>query len=136
MLYSPGSEFLQLDLTACRVSGCCTAISNTPVDMSTVPKEYHNFSNVFSKSKSDKLAPHCPYDLKINLEKGTKPPPGLIYSLSQSELLALREFIDEHININVRTGKPRPLNKVKEESYRDLSKDQSIKMKVKTGVYR
>ena len=40
---------------------------------------------------------HWPYDLKIELEKGTSPPFGPIYSLSQSELKSLREFLDEHL---------------------------------------
>ena len=42
-------------------------------------------------------APHQPYDLKIKLEEGTSPPFGLTYSLSQSELKSLREFLDEHL---------------------------------------
>ena len=59
--------------------------------------EYHEFSDVFSGEKADILAPHRPYDLKINLEEGTKPSYGPIYSLSPTELTALWEFIDEHI---------------------------------------
>ena len=43
------------------------------------------------------LASHRPYDLKINLEEGSTPPLGQMYSLSQTELVALREFIDEHL---------------------------------------
>ena len=43
------------------------------------------------------LASHRPYDLKINLEEGSTPPLGQMYSLSQTELIALREFIDEHL---------------------------------------
>jgi len=37
------------------------------------------------------------YDLKIEIEDGAKPPLGPIYPLSESELVALREFIDEHL---------------------------------------
>ena len=51
------------------------------------------------------LASHQPYDLKINLEEGSTPPLGQMYSLSQTELVALREFIDEHLA----TGFIRPL---------------------------
>ena len=68
-------------------------------DLSHVPKEYHNFADVFSKGKADTLPPHRPYNLKINLEDGAIPPIVLIYSLSQSEMGALREFIDEHVHI-------------------------------------
>jgi len=65
--------------------------------MSTVPKGYHDFADIFSKSKSGKLADHQPYDLKITLDEGTSPPYGPIYSLSQEELVALCKFIDENL---------------------------------------
>src|SRR5258708_30044277 len=42
------------------------------------------------------LAPHRPYDLKINLEEGAKPFHGPIYYLSPPELSALREFLGEN----------------------------------------
>src|SRR6266478_2602868 len=64
--------------------------------LSRVPQEYHKFHNIFSGKKANALAPHWPYDLKINLEEGAKPFHGLIYSLSPPELMALREFIEEH----------------------------------------
>jgi len=72
--------------------------------MGTVPKDYHDFVDVFSKSKAGKLAGHRPYDLKITLDKGTSPPFSPIYSLSQEKLAALRKFIDE----NLATGFIRP----------------------------
>src|SRR5258707_13527646 len=65
--------------------------------LSRVPQEYHEFCNVFSGEKANMLAPHWPYDLKINLEEGTKPFHGLIYSLSPPELTALREFLEENV---------------------------------------
>ena len=71
-----------------------------PPDLSDVPEEYHDFADVFSDSLSEKLPEHRPYDLKINLEEGTSPPLGPIYSLLESELKALYEFIDD----NVRNG--------------------------------
>jgi len=46
----------------------------TPVDMNSVPEDYHDFMDMFSKSKARKLASHRPYDLKITLDKGTAPP--------------------------------------------------------------
>jgi hypothetical protein len=48
-----------------------------PVDLKDVPKEYHDFADVFSKSKADSLAPHRPYDLNIALEDGATPPQPL-----------------------------------------------------------
>ena len=44
------------------------------------------------------LPEHQPYDLHIDLEEGTKPPLGHLYSLSEAELKALYEFIDENLS--------------------------------------
>ncbi len=72
--------------------------SVAPPDMTDVPAEYHNFADVFSDSLSEKLPEHRPYNLKINIEKGTSPPLGPIYSLSESKLKALCEFIDNNLH--------------------------------------
>src|SRR5258707_5173921 len=65
--------------------------------LSRVPQEYHEFHDVFSGEKANVLAPHWPYDLKINLEEGMKLFHGPIYSLLPLELTALREFLEENI---------------------------------------
>ena len=67
-----------------------------PINLDGVPKEYHDFADIFSKSKAGVLANHCPYDLKITLENRASPPLRPIYSLSQEELLTLCKFIDEN----------------------------------------
>ena len=59
------------------------------VNMTGVPPDYHEFTDVFSKTHASAPALHQPYDLKIELEEGTSPPFGPIYSLSQSELKSL-----------------------------------------------
>ena len=81
-------------------------MSASPVTVSLdgVLEEYHDFTDVFSKSKAGVLVDHHPYDLKITLKEGASPPLGPIYSLSQEELLALRKFIDD----NTATGFIRP----------------------------
>ena len=86
----------RLQVTTPEVTG--RSATNIPGlgNLDGVPKEYHNFADVFSKSKASILADHHPYDLKITLEDGASPPLGPIYSLSQEELLALRKFIDEN----------------------------------------
>ena len=53
-------------------------------DMSGVPKEYHEYTKVFRKDGTDTLSEHCPYDLKVDLEEGTEPLLGRMYSLSQT----------------------------------------------------
>ena len=50
-----------------------------------------------SDKKADTLAPHRDCDLKNEINETAKPPLGPIYSLSQSELSALRTFIDENV---------------------------------------
>ncbi len=66
-------------------------------DITDVPAEYHNFADVFSDLLSKKLPEHRPYNLKINIEEGTSLPLGPIYSLSESELKVLCEFIDDNL---------------------------------------
>src|SRR5258708_4960326 len=74
------------------------ALTAQPEDpLSRVPQEYHEFCDVFSGEKANMLAPHQPYDLKINLEEGMKPFHGPIYLLSPPELTALREFLEENV---------------------------------------
>ena len=99
-----GLECFKLWISLPEVTGQSVTTSKIPVDMSSVPEDYHDFADVFSKSKAGKLADHRPYDLKITLDKGTALPFGPIYSLSQEELAALHKFIDE----NLATGFIRP----------------------------
>jgi len=73
-----------------------SAMTNS-VDLANLLKEYHDLADMFSKTKAGKLAEHRPYNLKITLDKGTAPPFGPIYSLSQEELVALCQFIDESL---------------------------------------
>jgi hypothetical protein len=68
------------------------------IDLSSVPSDYHDFPDVFSKRKADTLAPHREFDLKIDLEEGASPPLGTVYPVSSTELESLREFIDEHLS--------------------------------------
>ena len=59
-----------------------TAISKK-IDLFFILKEYHEYVDVFSKSKVETLAPYHSYDLQIDLEKDSHPPVGTIYSLSK-----------------------------------------------------
>ncbi|CAD6966652.1 unnamed protein product, partial [Tilletia laevis] len=62
-----------------------------------VPSKYHDLLAAFSKTNADTLPPHRDFDHRIDLEPGTKPPFGPIYSLSEPELKALREWLDENL---------------------------------------
>jgi len=67
------------------------------IDLSFILEEYHEYTDIFSKSKAETLAPHCPYNLQIDLEKDSHSPVGTIYSLSKFEQEALKEFIDKNL---------------------------------------
>jgi hypothetical protein len=60
-------------------------------DLSSVPSEYHEFADLFSKTESERLPPHRPHDHAIPLDPGTMPTFGPIYSMSLKELEALKD---------------------------------------------
>jgi len=74
-----------------------STIVSEKIDLSAIPEEYHEYADVFSKSKAETLVPHCSYNLRIDLEKDSHPPVETIYSLSKFEQEALKEFIDENL---------------------------------------
>ena len=47
------------------------------------------------------LPPHRPYDHKILLREGFTPPFGSLYSLSKTELQALKEWLEENLSKGV-----------------------------------
>ncbi|MBW0496705.1 hypothetical protein O181_036420 [Austropuccinia psidii MF-1] len=64
--------------------------------MKVVPSVYHQYLDVFSKVKAEKLPPHRACDHHIKLE-GSLPPVGVIYSLSNQESDTLRAYISENV---------------------------------------
>jgi len=94
-----GSHNFELCLRPSDIQANSTKLAETP-NLSNVPSEYHEFANVFSKTKAEILPPHHPYDLKINLKEGTQLLVGPIYSLSVSEQESLKEFIEENLNMD------------------------------------
>ena len=93
-----GSHNFELCLHSSDIQANSAKLVETP-DLSNVSSKYHEFANIFSKTKAEVLPPHHPYDLKINLEESAQPPVGPIYSLSASEQEALKEFIEENLNM-------------------------------------
>ncbi|MBW0550776.1 hypothetical protein O181_090491 [Austropuccinia psidii MF-1] len=71
-----------------------------PEEIETVMKffhsVYHQYLDVFSKVKADKLPPHHACDNHIELE-GSLPPVGVIYSLSNQDSDTLRAYITEKV---------------------------------------
>ncbi|MBW0506881.1 hypothetical protein O181_046596 [Austropuccinia psidii MF-1] len=64
--------------------------------MMVFPSVYHQYLDVFSKVKADKLPPHRACDHYTELE-GSLPPVGVIYSLSNQESDTLRAYISESL---------------------------------------
>ena len=64
--------------------------------LSAVPKEYHDFIDVFSKVRAERLPPHRFYDHKFEFE-GPLPPPGPVYSVSKKVQSVLKEYLDDMI---------------------------------------
>ena len=93
-----GSNNFKLYLYSLDIQANSTKLAETP-NLSNVSSEYHEFANIFSKTKTEVLPSHHPYNLKINLEEGAQPPVGPIYSLLASEQEALKEFIEENLNM-------------------------------------
>ncbi|MBW0563269.1 hypothetical protein O181_102984 [Austropuccinia psidii MF-1] len=63
--------------------------------LKVVPPAYHQYLDVFSKVKAEKLPPYHACDHHIELE-GLLPPIGVIYSLSNQESETLRAYISEN----------------------------------------
>ena len=64
----------------------------------TLPKEYHDLVEVFSKKKSDELPPHRPgVDHDIILEAEAQPGYCPLYKLSLEELKAAKKYILDNL---------------------------------------
>ena len=99
---SPGMHQYKPDMQMGRetLSARSVKVVLTETFPDTIPREYLKFCKVFSGEKANVLAPHRLYDLKINLEEGTKPFHRLVYSLLPPKLATLRNFLEE----NTRNG--------------------------------
>ncbi|MBW0550299.1 hypothetical protein O181_090014, partial [Austropuccinia psidii MF-1] len=64
-----------------------------------VPAAYHQYLDVFSKVKAEKLPAHHACDNHIELE-GLLPPIAVIYSLSNQESEKLRAYISENVKVS------------------------------------
>ena len=62
-----------------------------------LPKEYHQFLDVFSRQKADTLPVHWSYDHKIPLEDEKQLTFEALYSMSQDELKVLQKYLNDHL---------------------------------------
>ena len=74
---------------------------DTKTQKAHVPEQLHEYGNIFSKHKSERIPLQKLYDHAIDFMKGTKlPKPAKVYSLS----LAERNSLDTQINEELRKG--------------------------------
>ena len=62
-----------------------------------LPKDYYNFLDIFSRTKSDKLTPHRPYNYNILLKPSIEPPAEALQKYSYNKLLVMHKYLTEHI---------------------------------------
>ena len=66
-------------------------------DLATkVPTEYYGNLKAFSRTETDKLLEHRPYDLKIKLKLKKQLSFSPLYRISWDELKYLRKYLDEY----------------------------------------
>ncbi|CAJ0963802.1 unnamed protein product [Ranitomeya imitator] len=73
------------------------ATTQVPADISSLPKHYWPYADVFSKRAAETLPPHRPYDCPIDLLPGAEPPRGRVYPLSLPETEAMSQYIQENL---------------------------------------
>ncbi|SPC60615.1 uncharacterized protein UHOD_11134 [Ustilago sp. UG-2017b] len=96
-LYPSPIQSQQLLATTITSSDTTMALAYDTGLSDIIPPEYHQYLDVFSRVRADKLLPHCTYDHHIPLEEGKSPPFGPIYSLSEHELKTLRGYLEENL---------------------------------------
>ena len=67
-----------------------------------LPLQYQDFHDVFQEKDLEKLPPHWPYNLTIDLLKDEHgndvlPKPSWIYPINQEELKALKQYVDSNL---------------------------------------
>jgi hypothetical protein len=69
-----------------------------PNDNPVLPEEISEYADVFSKVGAEQLPEHRPYDCTINIQPGSKPPVGKVYSLTREEDEVLRVWLKENLD--------------------------------------
>lgn len=75
----------------------CSSSPSVVLDLSGDLPEYHDFKEVFSKTRANSLLPHLPYYCAIKLLPGMSPPKGHLCSLSAPEREAMETFFDDSL---------------------------------------
>jgi len=75
-----------------------TKDSKEPPLEEIIPEQYHEFLPRFNKVLADRLPPHRPgIDHEVRLKDGETPTWGPLYSMSRTELVLLKEWLEENM---------------------------------------
>jgi hypothetical protein len=100
--HSPSSPAYIRSTTSSSIDSIDDEIPALPhIDIDNIPPKYRDYmSTVFSPAEFERLPPHRPYDVDIELEEGKMPPFGPLYRLTPPE----REALTEYVNKNLKRG--------------------------------
>lgn len=87
----------EINTTAPDVSLSSVQSEDLPDPLSFLPEIYSDFAPLFKERPVGTLPPHRDCDHAIPIEPGSKVPFGPLYTLSQAELKALREYLDDNL---------------------------------------
>jgi transposase InsO family protein len=78
-----------------------TIASQTELDdaIARVPAKYRQFTDIMTTEAASKLPDHKPYDHAIDLKDGETPPWGPIYALNETELIELRKWLKNMLDM-------------------------------------
>jgi transposase InsO family protein len=104
-VYDPAEFIRATATTSQRLAEAFTKNSATPKSFpESVPSQFHDFEDIFSKVSFDALPDRKPWDHAIELESGLKASSTKVYPLSPNEQTELDAFIEE----NLASGRIRP----------------------------
>jgi len=92
--FTPVSPTETVQLSSIPVGSATTA----EPDLSTVPPDYHDITELFSKCVAEELPPHCPYDHTIEIPQDQVPPLSPLWPKTPVELEELCKYIDENLH--------------------------------------
>ena len=104
-VHDPAESIRATATTSQRLAEAFTRNSAPPKSFhESVPSQFHDFEEVFSKVSFDALPDRKPWDHAIELEFGAKASSTKVYPLSPNEQTELDAFIEE----NLASGRIRP----------------------------
>uniref|UniRef100_A0A3P9BBG8 Chromo domain-containing protein n=1 Tax=Maylandia zebra TaxID=106582 RepID=A0A3P9BBG8_9CICH len=80
-----------------------------PPDLSSVPADYHDLSQVFSKDRAQSLPPHRPYDCGIDLLPGAPLPSSRLYNIAKPERESMERYITDSLAVGIIRPSTSPL---------------------------